>query len=430
MNIAVCYLTTFNNTKTFNLIQLYKYISACKKHNIDLYIYINNESLQNNIVVNNELHNITTIYFSYDDLRNQFNYNHYWSNGESSTKRNAGMQIFPLLNLYTTHNNYDYYMFIEDDLLINANNNIFDDITYDFDIMFSAPRKISYEWSWIDKDNNIKTKYLPYTGLLNIYIVKNEILNNFINDVINKGLYAHHEYLFNGYTHYKNYKISYLSDIYNIYCKLSLNEINNNHHYDIIHPIKTIKIYNIFNVNIFNKSNSYAACDDYLSEILNITLTNSIHNILDLGSGRTSILFNTFCNYDKLYCIEDKKEYYNQLLLNYPELKNNLYLCEAIINDNESYYVGLDKIINDTKLDLISIDGPYGYNILNPRKNIINIINNKQLNNNFYIIIHDTDRKGEQTLIKQIFNTLEHNNYQYKYKYLHIKRGAILIYNK
>lgn len=242
MNIAICYLTTSISQYQFNLNKLIEQINQCKKHYIDLYIYINDENLINNYITDNELNNIKYIHFSYSSLRQQFNYNHYWSNGDSSTKRNSGMQIFPLLNLYQIHNNYDYYMFIEDDVLINTNDNIFDKITYNFDILFSEPRTINNNWYWINKDNNIKKTFLPYSGLLNIYIVKNEVLNNFINNVINKGLYAHHEYLFNGYSYYMRYNITYLSKLYNVYCKLKLNL--NDCYYDIIHPVKTKEEYN------------------------------------------------------------------------------------------------------------------------------------------------------------------------------------------
>jgi len=178
------------------------------------------------------------------------------------------------------------------------------------------------------------------------------------------------------------------------------------------------------------RSSYFSVPDNYLKEIFNVISKYPICNILDLGSGRTSIFLKKYCSYtNNLFSIENNKKYYDLLIENYPEIKDNLYLCETITNENESYYINLNSIIQDIKFDLISIDGPYGYGVKHPRTNVIDIINNNQLNDQFFIFLHDTNREGEKWLIQQIFNVLNTNNYSYSYKYLNMDGGAILIYN-
>ena len=96
--------------------------------------------------------------------------------------------------------------------------------------------------------------------------------------------------------------------------------------------------------------------------------------------------------------------------------------------ENESYYIGLDAITKDVKFDFVSIDGPIGYTVKHPRTNILSIIDNNQLNDKFFILLHDADRSGEQWLFKEICESLPKCGYN-KFYCKNISQDTILIVN-
>jgi len=171
------------------------------------------------------------------------------------------------------------------------------------------------------------------------------------------------------------------------------------------------------------RKNYFQVPDNFLINIFDILKKYPIKNILDLGSGRTTIFFNKYCSYANIYSIENDDKYINK--------DYNIYKVDAVVNEDESYYNNdqLFDIIGDIKFDLISIDGPIGYKVNHPRQNILQIIDNKLLNDEYFIFLHDTDRLGEQWLINKIFEHLKINNYDFDYKFLDIPHGAILIYH-
>ena len=179
------------------------------------------------------------------------------------------------------------------------------------------------------------------------------------------------------------------------------------------------------------KISSFSVPDEYLLTIINMLKIYSVRNILDFGSGRTSIMFKKYCPWANLFCIESDEQYYKLLLDECPELTGNLFLVDEIRNESVSYYnqEQLNSIIKDTKFDLISIDGPIGYGVKNPRQNILALIDQKQLNEEFLIYIHDTNRQGEQQLIIDIKNKLNKNGYVFIEYYSNVPYGCILIAN-
>lgn len=179
------------------------------------------------------------------------------------------------------------------------------------------------------------------------------------------------------------------------------------------------------------KISSFSVPDEYLLSIIDMLKLYSVRNILDLGSGRTSLMFKKYGHFEKLFCIESDEYYYNALIDECPELKDNLFLVDEIRNDDVSYYnqEQLNKIIKDIKFDLISIDGPIGFGVKNPRQNILALIDQKQLTNNFLIYLHDTDRPGEKQLIVDIKNKLNNNGYSFNECYLMVPGGCVLISN-
>lgn len=166
------------------------------------------------------------------------------------------MMFLILLDCYLKHKDeYKYYMFFEDDLVFNSERNLFDDICDNFiyskdvyDVIFQNQRNKDYYWYWgiYNYLSNIKTKgYIPYSGLLNIFLMNQKTLEDLL-DFINKGNWAYHEYLINSYImKYKDkYNIGYLSNIYKVYTDFNRLSHNKNYkEYDLVHPIKTLEDY-------------------------------------------------------------------------------------------------------------------------------------------------------------------------------------------
>jgi SAM-dependent methyltransferase len=179
------------------------------------------------------------------------------------------------------------------------------------------------------------------------------------------------------------------------------------------------------------KITSFSVPDEYLLSIINMLKLYPVRNILDFGSGRTSITFKKYCPYANLFCIESDKQYYKLLINKYPYLISNLFLVDNTQNENVSYYnqEQLNSVIKNTKFDLISVDGPIGYGVKNPRQNILTLIDQKQLNEEFLIYIHDTNRQGEQRLITDIKNKLSKNEYSFSEYYPNVPYGCALISN-
>lgn len=238
MKIAICYLTCISNDYDFNFQHLLNHIKGQTKHSVDLYKYINNENIDYEV-------NDNEITFSYDYITKQFNYSFRLKNGNSPVGDLSGLQIFPLLDLMKKHPEYDYYMFYEDDVLLNTDKNLFDNLDFTNKIILQNERIYNDLWWWYRgyKLNNVLHYLDPYSGLLNIYLVSKDILIYFIYTILNRGYYGHHELLFNGFVmkFYQN-KISYLSDIYNLKCTVYDYQLDNESH-EITHPVKTKEQY-------------------------------------------------------------------------------------------------------------------------------------------------------------------------------------------
>lgn len=183
-----------------------------------------------------------------EKLKNKYNYHHDFYDSSKTT----GLNFLILLDAYINHKDeYEYYLFWEEDLIFNSERNIFDDICDNFknyDIVFQNKRKLNHYWFWGLHNylNNIKVKgYKPYEGLLNIYFMNSKVMEDLLK-FMNDGNWAHHEYLINSYIikHKDKYNIGYLSNIYKVYTDFNRLSHNKNYkEYDLVHPIKTLEDY-------------------------------------------------------------------------------------------------------------------------------------------------------------------------------------------
>lgn len=216
-------------------------MASYSKYDIDVYMYRNEESefcrWKGKDCV-----------FGWKHLQNKFSYEKWYI----KTMRYQGNCMLPMFDLYIRHQDYDYYMFYEDDIAYLSKVNIFDKIfdTFEdkFDAIFQDHRINNPTWIWTEQRfqnlSEIK-QFTQYEGLCNIYILSGKIINGLIK-FIKKGYFAHHENLINSFVlnNYKPDRIKYIDDIFNIKCDwrpFDLSDCKNK--YDIVHPVKQIEDY-------------------------------------------------------------------------------------------------------------------------------------------------------------------------------------------
>lgn len=190
-------------------------MSQDSKYDIDIFLYEN---------------------YDYGSIKTQLNYNHSFVN-------NCGLNFLTVIDCYQKHQ-YDYYMFFEEDLIYNSTENLFDKIFDSFsnkEVIFQDQRILDYNWYWFTEKNLSNINYKPYRGLLNIYVLKSNVIEDLLN-FIKEGYWGHHEYLINSFILENNYNIDYLSNIFKIKCDFQKLE-GKFSDYDLIHPIKSMEEY-------------------------------------------------------------------------------------------------------------------------------------------------------------------------------------------
>lgn len=139
-------------------------------------------------------------------------------------------------------------------------------------------------------------------------------------------------------------------------------------------------------------------------------------NILEMGMGQTSRLTSQYIAYCNPEATLDIIENDAGWIATYkPQLAQNerikVYQCdlEFFTYDKTECrkYKDLDKAIGNTKYDLIIIDGPWGAEQKLPRSNVLDLIKNHNLAEDFIIIFDDTERKGEQNTSAQAVHLLQ-----------------------
>jgi len=158
-------------------------------------------------------------------------------------------------------------------------------------------------------------------------------------------------------------------------------------------------------------------------------------NILEFGLGQTSKLTTQYVAFKnpqaKLNIVDHNQDWINiftQKLDITDSIKiNHKNLIKFYLNTVESdKYDSLDDITTGQKFDLIIIDGPFGYNRIYPRTNILDLIP-QNLAENFVIILDDAERKGEQNTAELIFKKLKENNIEFKKSYKIGKKKQLVI---
>lgn len=238
MNIAVCFLTTYKHY--FNLSNLKQQAKTSKLHKIDIYRYINKENINYKNVGN-------IIYFNYEYLREKINYKHYYTYEHHILKNNVGIQFLPLMDMYINHKNkYNIYLFYEDDLSYFGNENFFDKIDFNCNVLFQRKRTLveTDHWYWYYNNDNYKFNDSNikkiYHGLNNIYACDNYFLDEFYNFIQNN--YGYDEMILATFALNYKFKIHYINNYLKIWCSC-LNHSPVTNKYNFVHPVKNIQKY-------------------------------------------------------------------------------------------------------------------------------------------------------------------------------------------
>ena len=145
-------------------------------------------------------------------------------------------------------------------------------------------------------------------------------------------------------------------------------------------------------------------------------------NILEMGMGQTSRLtsqYAAYCNPNAtLDIIENDAGWiatYQPQLAQSEHTKVHHRDLEFFTYDKVECrkYKDLSEIVGNTKYDLIIIDGPWGAEQNLPRSNILDLIKNHNLADDFIMIFDDAERKGEHNTSAQAIKLLQEQNVEH-----------------
>jgi predicted O-methyltransferase YrrM len=139
--------------------------------------------------------------------------------------------------------------------------------------------------------------------------------------------------------------------------------------------------------------------------IMNDIVLNKRHNILEFGSGISTILIGRLISQNKLnsniVSIEHDSDWVNfiQEYIDNENLSNFINLIYSPLNNG---FYNLNPMLLNQKFDMVIIDGPPAYEIdkQEARYPTFPFIKDK-LNENSIVFIDDADRDGEKNIIKK-----------------------------
>ena len=153
-------------------------------------------------------------------------------------------------------------------------------------------------------------------------------------------------------------------------------------------------------------------------------------HILEMGIGQTSRMtsqYIAYCNSNAtLDIIENDADWiaaYQPQLAQNDNIKIHQCDLEFFTYDNTECrkYKNLSRISAQNKYDLIIIDGPLGWAQTLPRSNILDLIKDRNLADEFIIIFDDAERIGEKNTINQTIALLKGQDIKSSY----FQRGSI-----
>lgn len=155
--------------------------------------------------------------------------------------------------------------------------------------------------------------------------------------------------------------------------------------------------------------------------------------ILEMGLGQTTKLTSQYVKYTNtiLDVIEHNPtwiEVYSKKLEKSPNF--NIHQLNLIPfefnNTHNDKYENIESVATNKTYDLIIIDGPFGFDRLYPRTNILDLIPNN-LSSEFVIVLDDAEREGERNTANLIFEKLDSNGIKYYTSYKTALKTQLII---
>jgi hypothetical protein len=427
-------------------------------HFIDDYILYQLEKLEREVGDYGDLY----VLFQSDNIKSswKYKYKHYDFNYESLSSLGyqpwsdtivPGSNHFPLLLFYKDNPQYLYYWNIEYDVCFSGNwsdfFSFFKDKKEDFISSHIETKEDNPEWNrWNEMElQGISIQEDRYVKSFNpIYRISGNALA-FLDRFLKCGHRGHHELLIPTVLNENGFNLADLGGhgrfCYNGYENLFYIGGQSHHPWymdstmryrpvfrledmsvvnKLYHPIKqetfrqSMTIKNAFNrilretdwmKNKNCDTSGYATDEGFLTILMDLLNKENFLNILDLGCGQSTMVFSQYCQYKKkcrLYSVESDLQWAKKLQEKYTNLDILSYVhYYPDMQEEMSSYLGLSKKLIESghKFDFISVDGPIGYKCrMCSRVNILEIISNDILSDQFVIILHDTNRLPEKKM--------------------------------
>ena len=153
---------------------------------------------------------------------------------------------------------------------------------------------------------------------------------------------------------------------------------------------------------------NFAAGPLFYAHICNEIIINDRKNIVELGSGISTILIARLIHINKLkinfFSIDHDSNWQLviQKILKADGIDTNVKFLSSPIKQYEQYsWYDHEKLNIDITIDMLIVDGPPGYELPFARFGAVPFFKNKLSTENYSIFLHDTDRNYEaQTIIE------------------------------
>ena len=184
----------------------------------------------------------------------------------------------------------------------------------------------------------------------------------------------------------------------------------------------SILLHKLFPVNTILSFTPYSLNPNTILHLINEIQINSRRNIVEFGSGISTIILGKFIRDNnieaKIVSIEDDKDWYNYIkseLIKYDlEKIVSLHHCplQDVNNKTAWYnYQSVTDLMKIKKFDLVVVDGPSAKLGSDARKPVIELIVNS-LDKKFIIFLDDIRRTGESEILDGWEDTLIKNNFK------------------
>ena len=176
-------------------------------------------------------------------------------------------------------------------------------------------------------------------------------------------------------------------------------------------------------IRFFYGNTSWTANSEYICLVIGYIINSNNRNIIELGSGLTTIIFSLISKKYKIkyFAIENNNIYYQHMNRLFDRLnidKTNIQYT-PLKNYGDYYWYDIKKLkLVEESLNLVICDGP-PQTTIGGRFGLVNLIN--KLTKNGLIILDDANKDKQKNLLDYI-----HNNYKNLFTYFLNTNTAII----